>query len=53
VAGMVVDAIRSGCFYVLTHDSVLRQVEARMRAILDGTDPPPVTPLTATPRRSS
>jgi NAD(P)-dependent dehydrogenase (short-subunit alcohol dehydrogenase family) len=53
VAGMVVDAIRSGCFYVLTHDSVLRQVEARMRAILDGTDPPPATPLTATPRRSS
>ena len=41
VADMVVDAIRQDRFYVLTHPETIKpQVEARLRAVLDGTDPP-------------
>ncbi|MDQ3385188.1 MAG: SDR family NAD(P)-dependent oxidoreductase [Actinomycetota bacterium] len=41
VAEMVVDAITSDRFYVLTHPDMIKpHVEARLRAVLDGTDPP-------------
>lgn len=41
VAGMVVDAISSDRFYVLTHPEMIKpHVEQRFRAVLDGTDPP-------------
>jgi len=41
VAEMVVDAIRTDRFYVLTHPEMIKpQVEARMRAILDEQPPP-------------
>ena len=41
VAGMVVDAILADRFYVLTHPDMIKPaVEARLRAVLDGTDPP-------------
>lgn len=41
VADMVVDAIRDERFYVLTHPDMIKpQVEARLRAVLDATDPP-------------
>jgi hypothetical protein len=44
VADIVVDAIRERRFYVLTHDGILEAVEARMRSILEGTDPPEPNP---------
>lgn len=41
VAGMVVDAITAERFYVLTHPEMIKPaVEERLRAVLDGTDPP-------------
>lgn len=41
VAEMVVDAITADRFYVLTHPDMIKpHVEARLRAVLDGTDPP-------------
>jgi len=41
VAGMVVDAIGADRFYVLTHPDMIKPaVEERLRAVLDGTDPP-------------
>lgn len=40
IAGEVVDAIRSGRFYVVTHDGTRDRVRNRMTAILDGLDPP-------------
>lgn len=41
VAGMVVDAISSDRFYVLTHPEMIKpHVEQRFRPVLDGTDPP-------------
>lgn len=41
VAGMVVDAITAERFYVLTHPEMIKPaVEARLRAVLDETDPP-------------
>ena len=41
VADMVVDAITADRFYVLTHPDMIKpHVEARLRAVLDGTDPP-------------
>ena len=43
VADIVFEAIRSRTFYILTHPNLLDRVEQRMRAILDGTDPPPAT----------
>ncbi len=61
VADLAVAAIVSGRFYVLTHpESIGRQVERRMRAILDGWRPADAEPLTGglrssatEPRRSS
>ena len=45
VAGMVVEAIRSERFYVLTHpDTILEGVRARFQGILDGTAPPTPRP---------
>jgi NAD(P)-dependent dehydrogenase (short-subunit alcohol dehydrogenase family) len=41
VADMVVDAVLHDRFYVLTHPDMIKpQVEARLRAVLDGEDPP-------------
>jgi NAD(P)-dependent dehydrogenase (short-subunit alcohol dehydrogenase family) len=40
VAGMVVDAIRSTRFYILTHDTFNSLLDARARAILSGEAPP-------------
>lgn len=41
VADMVVDAITADRFYVLTHPDMIKpHVEARLRAVLDGTHPP-------------
>jgi NAD(P)-dependent dehydrogenase (short-subunit alcohol dehydrogenase family) len=40
VAQRVLEAIRSRRFYVLTHEFTQAAVERRMRAILDGGDPP-------------
>lgn len=46
VAAMVVDAVRDRRFYVLTHPDMIKpQVEARLRAVLDETDPPAVLDL--------
>ena len=46
VADMVVDAITADRFYVLTHPDMIKpHVEARLRAVLDGTDPPAGTIL--------
>lgn len=46
VAEQVADAIRTGRFYVLTHPEMIKPaVEARMRAILDEADPPPLARL--------
>lgn len=46
VAAMVVDAITAERFYVLTHPEMIKaHVEARLRAVLDGTDPPAGTIL--------
>ena len=39
VAGLVLDAIRTGRFYVLTHPEMTPAVEARMRAIVAGENP--------------
>ncbi len=53
VAQMVVNAIEEGRFYVLTHpDQIRHQVEQRMRAILDGSQPAAAEPLVA-PRPSA
>jgi len=46
VAERVLDAIRSQRFYILTHDGSTAAVEQRMRAILEGGDPPAPPPLT-------
>ncbi len=41
VAAMVADAIRTDRFYVLTHPDMIKpQVDERLRAIIDETDPP-------------
>jgi len=46
VAGMVVDAVTAQRFYVLTHPEMIKPaVEARLRAVLDETDPPAGTLL--------
>lgn len=45
VAERVLDAIRSGRFYILTHAGSTAAVERRMRAILEGVDPPVPPPL--------
>ena len=46
VADMVVDAITANRFYVLTHPDMIKpHVESRLRAVLDGTDPPEGTIL--------
>ena len=46
VADMVVDAITANRFYVLTHPEMIKpHVESRLRAVLDGTDPPEGTIL--------
>lgn len=46
VADIVVDAVRDGTFYILTHPELLDRVEQRFRAILEGTNPPePTTAL--------
>ena len=43
---MVLRAIRDERFYVLTHPRWVSMVEARMRAIVDGTEPArPAPPL--------
>ncbi len=39
VGAMVLDAIREGRFYILTHPGVKRQVEQRMKDILEGRSP--------------
>lgn len=44
VAQMVVDAVRSKRFYVVTHRESLAAIETRMRAILDGGAPPLLMP---------
>ncbi|MFN8017763.1 MAG: SDR family NAD(P)-dependent oxidoreductase [Acidimicrobiales bacterium] len=41
VAAMVVDAIRTRRFYILTHPEWKPMIEARARRILDEDDPPP------------
>jgi len=46
VADHVAAAVEADRFYVLTHpDSIKPAVEARMKAILEETDPPPTFPL--------
>ena len=51
VADQVVDAVLHDRFYVLTHPEMIKpMVEARFRAILDDTSPPPARPL-LDPRR--
>ncbi len=50
VAEMVVEAIGEGRFYVLTHpDSIKRQVEKRLQAILEGSEPATPEPLMPRP----
>lgn len=44
VARAVHDAVVEDRFWVLTHPEMLERVEARTRAILQGTDPPPLDP---------
>jgi NAD(P)-dependent dehydrogenase (short-subunit alcohol dehydrogenase family) len=45
VADMVVDAIRTDRFYVLTHpDMILQQVQTRTDSIINGSPPPPEDP---------
>jgi NAD(P)-dependent dehydrogenase (short-subunit alcohol dehydrogenase family) len=44
VARIVVDAIRSGRFYILTHDTYRPILEARAQAIVSGDVPPLVSP---------
>jgi len=52
VADLVVDAVLQDRFYVLTHPDMIKpMVEARFRAILDDTSPPPARPL-LDPRRN-
>ena len=41
VADAVHDAIRTQQLYILTHESSFGPIEARMRNILDGTNPGP------------
>lgn len=41
VAGMVVDAIQEGRFYIVTHPEMLPAVESRAASIKAGTPPPP------------
>jgi NAD(P)-dependent dehydrogenase (short-subunit alcohol dehydrogenase family) len=40
VAEIVLDGVRERRFYIFTHPQSVAHVESRMRAILDGTDPP-------------
>ncbi|MEJ5254714.1 MAG: SDR family NAD(P)-dependent oxidoreductase [Acidimicrobiales bacterium] len=44
VAAQVVDAVRTGRFYIVTHDESLPAIRARMQAILDNAAPPLLTP---------
>jgi NAD(P)-dependent dehydrogenase (short-subunit alcohol dehydrogenase family) len=43
VAAMVVDAVRTGRFYILTHDDWKPMVEQRMTDILEGRGPTPMS----------
>jgi NAD(P)-dependent dehydrogenase (short-subunit alcohol dehydrogenase family) len=48
VADMVVDAIEQDRFYVLTHPDLIKpQVQRRLQAIIDESDPPAPAPLAA------
>ncbi|MQA00524.1 MAG: SDR family NAD(P)-dependent oxidoreductase [Dehalococcoidia bacterium] len=42
VAEIVLEAVRERRFYILTHPAYRARVEERMRAILDGSPPPPL-----------
>lgn len=45
VAALVVDAIRTGTFYILTHPDMNVAIETRMRAILGGANPSLTMPV--------
>jgi NAD(P)-dependent dehydrogenase (short-subunit alcohol dehydrogenase family) len=44
VAARVIDAIRTRCFYILTHETSAPAVRRRMEAIVGGADPPLLAP---------